>query len=31
MRAETVNALSSSVIAFVTVVGLMVGLYFNLK
>lgn len=31
MKAETVNALSSAVIAFVTIVGLLVGLYFNLK
>ncbi len=31
MKADQLNALSSTVIAFVTLVGLMVGLYFNLK
>ena len=31
MKAEQVNALSSAVIALVTVLGLMVGLYYNLR
>ena len=31
MNAEDINALSTSVIAFVTIIGLMVGFYYNLK
>jgi len=31
MNAEDINALSTSVIAFVAIIGLMVGLYYNLK
>lgn len=31
MKAGSIGALSTSVIAFVTVVGLMVGLYYDLK
>ncbi len=30
-RAERISALSSAIIAFVTVLGLMVGLYYNLR
>jgi len=31
MKAEKVGALATSVIAFVTIIGLMVGFYYNLK
>ena len=31
MNTDQVNALSTSVIAFVTIIGLMVGFYYNLK
>jgi len=31
MNAENISALSTSIIAFVTIIGLMVGFYYNLK
>ncbi len=30
-RAERINAVASAIIAFITILGLMIGLYFNLK
>ena len=31
MKSGDINALATSVIAFITVIGLMVGFYYNLK
>ncbi|MDO8556829.1 MAG: hypothetical protein Q7R96_06705 [Nanoarchaeota archaeon] len=31
MESDKINALATSVIAFVTIVGLMIGFYYNLK
>ena len=31
MKAENINAVATSTIAFVTILGLMVGFYFNLQ
>ncbi len=31
MKSNNVNALATSVIAFATIIGLMVGFYYNLK
>ncbi|MBI2499010.1 hypothetical protein HYV88_02095 [Candidatus Woesearchaeota archaeon] len=31
MKAEKISALATSTIAFVTIIGLMVGFYYNLK
>lgn len=31
MRTDKLNALSTATIAFVTIIGLMVGFYYNLK